>query len=297
MASEVMASHVPGNTKLGRCQKFRSYQLTLNTVEKYETLKEELLKLKTLNYLISCLEEAPTTGHKHIHIYIHFSNSIKLNKKILATGVHIEGCLGSPKQNIDYIKKDGHILDEVGEPPKQGVKITNVKELINADPLELPPNMINEYRTAKTMFNNDINIDDWQKDVKVYYIYGPSGIGKSNRAKDIVRSLKDKYGSSVNIVKYINNFWNGVGFNSQIAIYDDFRDSHMPASEFINFIDYNKHTLNIKGGSEINRYSLIIITSVQSPYDIYKNLEDEPKKQWLRRMEIINMSDSGSIEL
>ena len=50
-----------------------------------------------LDYLISAKEKAPTTGHEHIHIYIHFESSYKLSKKILSTGVHVDICRGSPK--------------------------------------------------------------------------------------------------------------------------------------------------------------------------------------------------------
>lgn len=49
-------------------------------------------------------------------------------------------------------------------------------------------------------------------------------------------------------VKYSNGFWNGVSDGNGCAVYDDFRDSHISASEFINFIDYNVHNLNVKGG-------------------------------------------------
>ena len=71
----------------------------------------------------------------------------------------------------------------------------------------------------------------------------------------------------------------------------DFRDSDMKASEFINFIDYNVHNLNYKQGSAKNKYHLIIITSVQDPKKIYKNIKGEPRKQWLRRMKTINLNN------
>lgn len=70
-------------------------------------------------------------------------------------------------------------------------------------------------------------------------------------------------------VKYENGFWNGIGDGTGCCVYDDFRDSHMKASEFINFIDYNVHNLNIKGGNVKNNYNLIIITSVFPLNDIY----------------------------
>ena len=71
----------------------------------------------------------------------------------------------------------------------------------------------------------------------------------------------------------------------------------MKASEFINFIDYNKHIMNIKGGSKQNNYELIILTSVQKLEDIYRNMTGEPRLQWERRVEIINMfEDENDID-
>ena len=67
----------------------------------------------------------------------------------------------------------------------------------------------------------------------------------------------------------------------------DFRASHMTPSEFINFIDYRTHMLNIKGGSVRNGYTKIIITSIQSPFDIYSKFPEEGRKQWLRRLRIV----------
>ena len=82
-----------------------------------------------------------------------------------------------------------------------------------------------------------------------------------------------------------------------MAIYDDFRDSHMKASEFIQFIDYNTHTLNVKGGYQHNKFNLIIITSVQRLTDIYQNCQGEPRTQWLRRIELINMYPEESQDI
>ena len=122
----------------------RRFQLTLNQVEKYETLKEYLVNHNTFKYLLSCKEKAPTTGHEHIHIFVCFSNSIKLSIK-KTCGAHIEYCRGSVKQNINYIKKDGNILDEIGEVPKERGGYHTVGELKRIeDPDELG---FNELRT------------------------------------------------------------------------------------------------------------------------------------------------------
>ena len=53
--------------------------------------------------------------------------------------------------------------------------------------------------------------------------------------------------------------------------------------------------MNIKGGQQINNYELIIITSVQPITELYKNMSDEPRKQWLRRVKVIDMYESEAI--
>lgn len=284
----------PGNTTAGSFRA-RAFQLTLHDLTAYETIKEYLTESKVFRYLISCMEVCPTTDKKHIHIYVNYTESKMLSVKKCGTA-HIEKCKGSPKQNIEYIKKDGNIIDEIGDIPHQGSAAT-VKELKETkSPDELNWRMYNTWSKIQNDINNEeIDIDDWNKSVKVYYISGPSGVGKTEKAKTIVRENKDKYGTKISRVKYDGKFWAGARSKAKIAIYDDFRDSHMHASEFINFIDYNRHNMNIKGGSCSNDYELIIITSVIPLKNIYSNMSDEPRHQWERRIENIIMDDSFSL--
>lgn len=289
MATLQKATLDTGNTKTVSSQRIqaRAFLFTINEVDKYEELMNLLLKIKSLDYYVSAREKAPTTGKEHIHLYTHFSRPYHLSQKIMALHIHTDICRGTPQQNIAYVKKDGDILEEYGEPPKQGGRtVKDLKEIDNPD--DLPANYYNIWKNIKAQETNDIEIEALNKDVLVYYIQGPSGVGKTEKAKEIVRSNAEKYGTKINMVKCENGYWLGVG-SAKIAIYDDFRDSHLKASEFINFIDYNKHQLNIKGGSKLNEYNLIIITSVQPLNEIYNNMPDEPKKQWLRRINLIDM--------
>lgn len=275
-----------GNTNLNVYNlRGRSFQITCNNLESYLASVQYLKKSQMLDYIIACKELAPTTGHEHYHIYVHFNNArvLKLDK---LKGAHVEICRGSAVQNIDYIKKNGDITIEEGIAPiNNSLNIIELKKIENENDL---PDWKQFNLWSKLKQQETININDWFKNIKVYYIQGPSGIGKSTKAKEIV--LNSNLGNEVSISKFGNGFWNGVNSNCKIMIYDDFRDSHMPASEFINLIDYNKHTLNTKGGFIINNYELIIITSVQDIETIYSNLDNEPRQQWLRRIEVINLS-------
>ena len=274
----------------------RNFLITLNEPdETYEKVKNYLMGMKKLCYFISTLEKAPTTGHKHIHIYAQFEDSTRLSLKRMM-GAHIDKCFGSAQQNIDYIKKvkepekRGTIIDEWGEPKMRGgYTIKDVEDMPKEERRDLNINYYNIVKQINEEEANDIDIDEiYKPNIKVYYIWGPS---EMNKSKDAIKMIKDAGYQKLNMVKYENGFWMGIG-KSKACLYDDFRDSHMKPSEFINFIDYNVHPMNIKGGVVQNKYEYIVITSVQDPNLLYENMNDrdEPKKQWLRRMEIIHYS-------
>jgi len=256
---------------------------------------KELMKMN-YRYIIIGDEHCPTTGKRHFQIYVNFNNSISFTsiKKKLPSA-HMEVTQGSPKSNQIYCSKE-KVYFEDGILPHQGkVSVKDLKEMSNEQIIDMDARCHQAYIRARNLLLTDIDIEEWSKEVKVYYIQGPSGIGKTQKAKEIVRENKEKYGTKVNIVKYENNFWSGIG-SAKIAIYDDFRDSHMKPSEFVNFIDYNEHRLNIKGGDSPNKYELIIITSVQKLEEIYHNVSGEPRQQWLRRIEVIDMFPKDNVD-
>lgn len=258
----------------------KGFQLTVNDENVFDDVLCYVRGLNP-NYMIACKEKAPTTGHVHFHIYVQFPNARRLSMKKLC-GAHVEKCMGSPEQNIKYIKKDGDIVCEEGAPRLN--YMPSVKQLKDMPPDQrdgLPANMYNIIQKINDEEKKCIKGTEYYKGVSVYYVYGDSGSGKT---KYCIEQIGDRF---FNEVKYDGNFWHGVTENCDIALYDDFRDSHMKPAEFINFIDYNRHIMNVKNGSVRNNYKEIYITSVQSPNDIYKNVNGEPRKQWERRMKII----------
>ena len=161
-----------------------------------------------------------------------------------------------------------------------------------------------------------LKASEYFKDVSVYYIHGLSGTGKTKYAINAIMELykqKKIETDEFNEVKYCGSFWNGVSIDNmkEVALYDDFRDYHISPSEFINFIDYNVHIMNIKYGFVMNKFKYIFITSIQSPYDLFKKKEsnlfakmrgeseddsepEESRIQWLRRInEIVHVNGDG----
>lgn len=259
------------------------------------SFNDELKHFDNAKYECWC-DDLTEDNKYHFHQVIVFDNQIAFNtiKKSYPTA-HIQKPKIDVYKCIEYIKENKNgkktNFNEIGEEPKN-TRFQTVKELKDCK----EPDLLDwkQYNTYMKIHENDeIDIDEMYKEVVVYYISGPSGAGKTERAKQIIRENKEKYGSKVSIVKYEGNFWHGVGSNRNIALYDDFRDSHMKPSEFINFIDYNKHYMNVKGGNCINDYKLIIITSVQPLDEIYRNVSEEPRKQWIRRITEIRIEDDN----
>lgn len=277
----------------------RNVQLTLNEVERWDELRDYIKAKPAFQYGIATLEKAPTTGHKHIHFYVQFSRKCELAASKLE-GAHLEICKGSAQSNIEYIKKTkqpekaGEIIFEEGEPKfKGGMTIKEVKEMNPKDREQLPLAYYNIVNKVNQEEAKDIKVDEFHKEVKVIYIWGPSGIGKTKKAIELIKQAGY---STFNLVKYDGSFWHGVKEQEGAALYDDFRDSHMKPSEFVNFVDYNIQIMNTKGSSIKNKYTFILITSIQDPWGIYANVSEEPRKQWLRRLtEIIEMSEQPTI--
>lgn len=275
-----------GNTnKPKRSERNKSWFIT--DFEQLEPIHFEKAK-----YECWCLDTSkPEHGSKkHLHHLIFFTNAISFNtiKKVYPKA-HIEkphnvnDCIGYILNNINGRKYDIH---ELGTKPidTRFARVKDLKEVKDPDELDWK-----QYNTWRKIHDNDeTDLEDFSKEVKVYYIQGPSGVGKTEKAKEIIRnSGYHKFSNA----KYENGFWCNVGSKRDVLLYDDFRDSHMKASEFINLIDYNKHSMNLKGSSCINDYKLIIITSVQYITEIYKSCYGEPRKQWMRRVEVINLNE------
>lgn len=276
-----------------------------STLDHFEEVKNYLVSLAGFQYILVG-EHSGRDDHEiesgHYHIFVQYNHCNRLSVSRLF-GAHSEHCKKSPQANVYYIKCEDkkhqelgtnfRLIHEEGELKFQGGN-HSVKSLMEyKDFKDLPDyKMVNTWFKLKTLESSDLNIDNWQKDIKVIYIQGPSGIGKTNKAKEIIRENREKFGNKVNIIKYQNGFYLGVG-SAKMCIYDDFRSSDMKAKEFVQLIDYNKNNMNIKNGSVVNNYELIVITSVERLSEIYRNVQGEPREQWMRRIELINMYDDS----
>lgn len=273
MATEGMATPGAGNTSPAPFSpKARDWLLTLNQPEKYDELKGYITKLKSNNYLISAKEEAPTTGHEHIHIYCQFSSPIKLSIK-KCCGAHIDKCDGTPQQVKDYVKKDGEIIDEIGVMRPWG-GIPSIAEVKTATPEELETLPIMYYKTVEAI-KKTLPKKRYYKPVKVHWYYGPTGTGKTRWAFEA---------GAVNVI-YNNGFYSDWG-DARIISIEEMR-GQIPWDELLRLTDsyHNYYHVNIKGGQKLIDIDEIYISGPKPPEKCYpgKTAEDS-MSQLLRRI-------------
>ena len=273
---QVCGTELSGNKKPSSSKKYRNWCLTL-----WSESAAERLKKMNYKYIIIGNEVCPETKKKHFQCFIVLKSAVSeasMFKKFY--NHYAKRCKGNAISNYNYCSKEGNLYFEDGLKPYERLTSKELKEMSVKDIIDFDARCSQAYIRAKNLIDADLKVSDFRKVIEVFYIYGPSGSGKTNKALDIIGER------TFNSIKYENGFYSGIG-SADVALYDDWRDSHMRTSEFINLIDYNIHNLNIKGGGTPNKYTTIIITSVQDPNNIYKGVDDEPRKQWLRRIKII----------
>lgn len=267
----------------------------------YWTPKDLLWDEKSMKYACKCDDHCSDEhgGKWHGHYYVYYKNPRTWNdiKKYYGYDCHVEipKCNSAAIKYIlgqgDHAESKSNIVEMGTMPCDNGCHITvrEALQLKQDDIKDLDVRSALSIMKIQDRFDEGIEIDDWKKDVKITFITGPSGVGKTEKVKQIIRDEAKDNGTKAHIIKYESTFYHGVGNGRGIAIYDDFRDSHMKASEFINLIDYNVQKMNVKGGTVDNNFKRIFITSVQRPEEIYRNMTSEPRMQWMRRIEVINM--------
>lgn len=285
MATQVVDTDVSGNT-IPSTFRARAFQFTIHKLENYENFVKIFKDLKSCDFGISCKEICPNTKKEHIHLYTHFTQPYRLSRKILSFNNHIEICRGSPKQNIDYIEKDGNIIEEWGVRPRQGqLTISELKDL-NKD--ETPAilyrikNDIDEKENDKKVFFEMLNEikNDSLKGPEIIYITGESGKGKTYSAYKI--ALEKFETEKIGKLTCKNEFIDIINEEAECFVIEEFRPSQIKASDFLQLTDKYGYRCNIKGSFKTLRPKMIIICSIIRPENLYR--DEEINEQFLRRI-------------
>lgn len=225
----------------------------------------------------------------HLQGYIQYKdNSVRMSQiKRYLPRAHLEVAKGNFQANYNYCTKDGDFY-EFGEQPKQGNRtdFDGIHEMVkNGKTFD---DIYDCYRGQATRYEKNIRsiIMQYRKQDRdpdnpptVYWIYGPSGAGKTSYA----RALSD--GKTTYYKKEAHKWWDHYCQQHCVIIDDLSYESPLNYSYLRTLLDRYPTDVEVKGSVIKFNSPLIIITSECHPTELLHLKKDSnEEKQILRRI-------------
>lgn len=240
--------------------------------------------------------ERGSQGTSHLQGYISFRKRINFNavRDLICPRAHFEVAKGNARKNREYCSKDGD-FEEGGESPPTGPRpdrnelARRFREAIHgglrgvADFAEHEPGTW--YFSGHNLLRNAITlmVPVERPAIKVEWLWGPPGVGKSRRAHE---ELADAY-----IKEPKTKWWNGY-LGEKTVIIDDYGPQCIDINHLLRWFDRYKCLVENKGGMVPLFADRFIVTSNFHPSMIFKfGEETHPQLPALeRRMTIVEMA-------
>lgn len=235
----------------------RKWQITINNpLDKgftHDRIKEILSGMKSVIYWCMA-DEVGENGTPHTHIYLQGRGGINFSTvKKRFEGGHFEMAKGTALQNMQYVSKTGKweadrkketcvdgTFEEWGEMPveRQGARndLADVYSMLKQglsdyEILDQMPEMMlhmDKISNARRIINDRKFADTW-RDLRVEYVYGTTGTGKT-------RTIMEKYGyrNVYRVTDYMHPFDTYEG--QDVILFEEFRSS-MKLGDMLKFLD------------------------------------------------------------
>lgn len=268
--------------------RMRSVVFTLNNYNDVDVQRIRELG-QSVRYGVFQREIAPGTGTKHLQgfLYCDSAKTFTRWKSLIGDRAHIEKARGTPQQASDYCKKEDSREpdtepEEFGELPSQGKRAdleaiasslaagASVEEIAT----EHPGDFIRYHRGIETLHAVFQAPRDFK--TRVYWLYGPTGTGKSAWAHSRFPGAYWKMGSS--------KWWDGY-YGESYVIVDDYRRDLCTFAELLRLFDRYPMRVERKGSSSQFRATDIVITTPDDPRRTWEGRTEEQLGQLLRRIE------------
>lgn len=288
----------------------RWFVVTQWNIEKNENDYLEIMANNGIRYLAYGDEICPTSGKPHHQMFIYLSKLKSTGKKTLGVmggwfgtkHCYVKPMYKSAETNESYCSKEGS-YHELGDKPAPGTRtdLVAIRDSImageaTADELCIEsPHLAHQYgRTMDRLETIYLRSQCRHPQNERYnfmttctWYTGPSGAGKSHVAFE-------GYSPKTHYVKSPQTHW-WCGYKQQATvILNDYRGG-IPFSELLTLIDKWPADVEWRGKEKVPFVSRhIIITSVKSPEEVYKNILDpnEAKHwlQWTRRVKTVTLN-------
>ena len=260
-----------------------------NTDNDFDLIWEENKDI--LTYLCWGVEVCPTTNKKHFQGWFQCKNKKRLTgvKKIFITA-HLAACKGTELQNDEYCQKDG-VYFIYGKYIKQGARcdLEQLKRLIDTGTPLI--DIINAHFSLYCRYRNGIesyynmrlskSVPKW-RNVKVYYIWGETGTGKTKYAF----SMTDWKTEGYNL-----GHWNT--YTNEQSILIDKYNNDIKINELLNLLDGYPLRLNCKFGFAHAMWTKVYITSNLSPDELHAHAKPRHRRALMRRLTVIKKMENN----
>lgn len=278
---------------------FTIHNYTEKDLKRFHKLAESLEKHR---YICYGLEIAPDTKTPHIQGYVeldiaqrftflHKYFNFKKDGKVLK--FHIEIANGSSDDNKKYSKKDGYFF-EFGVPMTQGTRtdLKEIKQRIKEDPKKIKEvidecgNNLQQIKFAQSLQPYYFQDRDPNNPPTVYWIFGPTGIGKT-------KLVYDTFDDVCSVSSYD---WLGTGYNqNECFLLDDFREFSLPFEQILKLTDRYPYMLFFKGSQIPLNSPYIIFTSPHSIDHTFISVKED-LRQLKRRITEIDLESVENME-
>jgi len=253
----------------------------VGTANNYTHAMETVLKGMDCVYLVYGREVAPTTGTKHLQIYVYFRSQKMLSTLRRALPIWWQPARGEPSKNRIYCTKDGDFFERGTIPTDRSVARQrggdstkeNWDEIVGACKRgafdEVPAEIVMKHYPTMKALRKDYMVDPPAldaSDMPAYWFYGAAGTGKSQFAREIFPDIFDKQAS---------NKW-FCGYQSQqTVLVDDFDVRHAKeVYELKRWGDRFAFPCETKNGSLKIRPKYVVVTSNYHPNQIWTQSAD-----------------------
>lgn len=245
----------------------RAWVWTLNNYTESEIEHIQAVDAKFIGYG----KEVGDSGTPHLQGFVQWNNAktLSASKTLLGNRVHLEKAAGRPDQAWAYCQKDGDVWFSGREPltpAQQGqlgaeaektrwermLTLARNGELVTLSSEE-PKAYIQYKRTFEQISKEHEEAPSALPVLENYWIYGPTGSGKSSG----VRANSDSL-----FVKDLNKWWDGYNGEHDVLIDDMDPDSaKYMVKKMKNWVDHYPFPAEKKGGSMVIRPKRIFVTS------------------------------------
>ena len=293
----------------------RKYQLTINNPADKELDHDRIkLRLAQMHLVYFCMaDEIAPTGTYHTHVFFVVNSPVRFSRvKKLFPDAHIEQAIGNAEENRNYIRKEGRqaniekaetrvegTFEEWGELPDdislgQGFRsdLADIEVMIENG---MRPDEIMRQNFAFRKFERMIRSAYFDKrkretptkrEVKVHYIVGESGTGKSYTYTQLCEEHDEED------IYFLSDYENGgldLYCGEHILFMDEYK-GQLTFSQLLIMTDCYKSQLHARYVNVIALWDEIYITSVYPPEELYKQMVSadvrgiDKQKQLLRRI-------------